>query len=182
MESALGWLGQIFDALLKVFPRIIIVRATHGGIKWRWGKKAIALNPGLHIYWPLTSEIEILPTARQTANIPTQILTTKDNKKTVVGIVMVYRINDVVLAFGKVNWDVDSTVNDIAQAAVVSVIAGHTFDELLKRIGEDTMNELLTETTKKELSKFGVAVQQCKLTDFSDCRVLKIMLDSANIE
>lgn len=181
MEAALGWFGQIFNALLMLFPRIAIIRATHGGVKWYWGKKAIPLNPGLHVYWPLTTEIEILPTARQTANIPTQVLTTKDDKKITIGIVVVYRINDVVLAFGKTNWDVDTTINDIAQAAVVSIIAGHTFDGLLAKIGEDTMNDRLTEVAKKELSKFGVAVLECKLTDFAECRVLKIMFDTPKI-
>jgi len=91
----------------------------------------------------------------------------------------VYRINNVKLAFGQLNWDVDSTINDIAQAAVVGVIAQHTFDELLQRIDEDKMNSLLTKAAKRELDKFGVVVQQCKLTDFAECRVLKIMLDTA---
>lgn len=182
METAFAWLGQIFETLLLLVPRIVIVRATHGGVKWRWGSKVIALPPGLHFWWPLTTEIEILPTARQPNNVPTQVLTTMDKKKVVVGIVVVYRINDVILAFGEKNWDVDSTVNDNAQAAVVSVIAGHTFDDLLSHIGAGTMNGLLTDATRRELRIFGVAVQASKLTDFAECRVLKVMLDTGATE
>ena len=182
MEAAFSWLGQVFEAILLLFPRVAIIRATHGGVKWRCGSKVIALAPGLHIWWPLISEIEILPTARQTHNVPTQVLTTRDNKKAVIGIVVVYRINNVILAFGQLNWDVDTTVNDIAQAAVVSVIAQYTFVELLEKLGSDKMNCLLTQAAKKELDKFGVAVQQAKITDFAECRVLKIMLDTATSE
>ena len=179
MESALGWLGQIFGAILKFFPRIIVIRATHGGVKWKYGKYIRAMGPGVHVYLPLITEIDVLPTARQTSDIPIQHLTSKDNKRIAIGVVVVYRINDVILAFGEKNWDVDTTVKDITQTAVVSIIASHAFDVLLTKIGNDMLNSLLTEATKKELSRFGVVVQQCKLTDFAECRVLKIMLDSS---
>ena len=36
--------------------------------------KIKALLPGLHFYWPLTTEIEVLVTARQTLAIPDQVL------------------------------------------------------------------------------------------------------------
>lgn len=177
METALGWLGQVFNAILSCFPHVLIVRATHGGVAWRRGKRIKALQPGLHIYWPLTTEIEVMATARQTGNIPSQVLTTADGKKAVVGVVVVYRINDVVKAFGETNWDVDSTVNDISQAAVVKSIAKYDYKEILGMIGAGTFDTVLTDETRKELGKFGVAIQQCKLTDFAECRVLKIMLD-----
>ncbi len=57
MESALGWLGQIFGAILKFFPRIIVIRATHGGVKWKYGKYIRAMGPGVHVYLPLITEI-----------------------------------------------------------------------------------------------------------------------------
>jgi len=34
MESAFAWLNQLFQAIYQLFPRILIVRATHGGVKW----------------------------------------------------------------------------------------------------------------------------------------------------
>jgi hypothetical protein len=46
---------------------ILIIRATHGGVKWVRGKRIKALGPGLHIWWPLTTEVEVIVTARQTA-------------------------------------------------------------------------------------------------------------------
>lgn len=178
METAFAWLGQIFEAILKFVPRILIVRATHGGVKWRYGSDVRPLFSGLHVYWPLVTEIEVIVTARQTLALPKQVLTTKDNKKVVVGTVVVYRIRDVVQAIGKINWDVDTTINDITQAAVVSVIARHTLQELLNMVTTDALNDALTEATRKELRQFGVFVSRCKLTDFADCRVYKVVMDS----
>lgn len=178
MEAAFAWLGQIFEAILMFVPRILIVRATHGGVKWRHGSNVRPMMPGLHVYWPLVTDIEVIVTARQTLAPPKQILTTKDNKKVVVGIVVVYKIRDIVQAIGKINWDVDTTINDITQAAVVSVIARHTFDEILCMVAEDKLNDLLTEATRRELRQFGVFVSRCKLIDFSDCRVFKLVTDT----
>jgi len=178
METAFAWLGQIFDALLSFVPRILIVRATHGGVRWRHGSKVIPMFPGLHVYWPLVTEIEIIVTARQTLALPKQVLTTKDHKKIVIGTVVVYKIRDVVQAVGRTNWDVDTTINDITQAAVVSVIARHTLQELLDMVAKDTLNDALSEATRKELRQFGVFISRCKLTDFADCRVYKLVMDS----
>lgn len=177
METAFAWLGQIFEALLSFVPRILIVRATHGGVKWRHGSKVIPVQSGLHVYWPLVTEIETIVTARQTLALPKQVLTTKDNKKVTIGTVVVYKIRDVVQAIGRANWDVDTTINDITQAAVVSVIARHTLPELLDMVAEDTLNDALSEATRKELRQFGVFISRCKLTDFADCRVYKLVMD-----
>lgn len=177
METAFAWLGQIFEALLSFVPRILIVRATHGGVKWRHGCKVIPMSAGLHVYWPLVTEIEIIVTARQTLALPKQVLITKDRKKVVIGTVVVYKIRDVVQAIGKTNWDVDTTINDITQAAVVSVIACHTLQELLDMVAGDALNDALSEATRRELRQFGVFVSRCKLTDFADCRVYKLVMD-----
>ena len=178
MEAAFAWLGQIFDSILLLVPRIVIVRATHSGVKWRYGKNVISLGPGLHFFWPLVSEVMLTVVARQTNTPPKQILTTKDGKKVTVGIIVVYRIRNIEQAIGRINWDVDATVNDIAQAAVVSVIASRTYQEILDLIAVDGLNEFLREAAREDLHQFGVSVSQCKLIDFSNCEVLKLVFDT----
>ena len=123
METAFSWLGQIFDALLQFVPRRVIVRATEGGVKWSLWREPREIKPGVRIYWPLISDVEILVTARQSINTRTQSLMTKDGKTVVAGGVVVYKISDVVQAIGKNNWNPEETCADIAQAAIVDVIA-----------------------------------------------------------
>lgn len=178
MTTALSLLGEILGTFLALVPRILVIRATHGGVKWKRGKVVKEIKSGLNIYWPLITEVEVIPTARQTLNLVTQVVTTKDNRKVSIGTVVVYRIKDVIQAIGRINWDVDATVNDITQAAIVSSIAGHEFNKLLSMVAVGELNNLLTEVTRKELDEFGVFVFFCKLTDFSECRVFKILLDS----
>jgi regulator of protease activity HflC (stomatin/prohibitin superfamily) len=147
-------------------------------VKWKRGHKVVAMNPGLHVYWPLLTDIEIIVTARQTLALPIQVLTTKDQKKVVVGTVVVYKIKDVIHAIGRMNWDVDTTINDITQAAVTSVIAKHSFQEIMDMIGDDKSESTLTDAVRKELRPFGVSVRRCKLVDFADCRVYKIVTNA----
>lgn len=173
--SGFEWLGQIIEAILKFFPRVIIIRATHGGVKWLRGWKVKELKPGLHVYWPLFSDVDTIVTARQTTAIPEQVLTTKDGRRVVVKALTVYRIPSVVAAIGERNWDVDTSVADIASAAVVHVIATHTYDEIMTGISDETLPRSLTKAVRKALRPFGVAISKCLLVDFAECQVYKLM-------
>ena len=135
MESAFAWLNQLIETFYRFFPHILIVRATHGGVQMgpRQAHQA-AHVPDSTGYWPLTTEVEVVVTARQTLAIPDQVMATKDGKKVVVKTLVVYKIRDPVRAIGKLNWDVDTTINDLTQSAVVRVIATHTYDEIMAGI------------------------------------------------
>lgn len=180
MESAFAWLSQLVETFYKFVPHILIVRATHGGVKWVRGKHIKPLAPGLHFWWPLTTEVEVIVTARQTLAIPDQVLATKDGKTVVVKTLVVYKIRDVVHAIGKVNWDCDTTINDLTQSAVVQVIATHTYDEIMQGIRDETLTTTLTKAVRKELRQFGVHVVRSKLVDFSPCKVFKLMTSQAD--
>jgi len=119
-------------------------------------------------------------TARQTLAIPDQVLATKDGKKVVVKTLVVYKIRDVVHAIGRVNWDVDTTINDLTQSAVVRVVATHTYEEIMKAIADESMTTVLTKEVRKELRPFGVHIVRSKLVDFAECKVFKLMTSQAD--
>lgn len=171
MGTAFAWLGQIFEAFLEFIPRRVIIRATEGGVKWSLWREPKEMKPGIRIYWPLISDIEVLIVARQTINTPTQSLMTKDGKTVVAGGVVVYNINDVVQAIGKLNWSPEDTAGDIAQAAIVEVVSRWDCSKLLANISGE-VEEQLTETCRKQLRQFGVYVSRAALVDFSTVRQL----------
>lgn len=169
------WLSNIFNGILSFIPRPQIIRATHGGVKWRLGKKVIKLSPGWPWYWPLTTDIEIIVTARQTYKLPKpQFIKTADNITIAVGWVLVYSINDVVKAIGQQNWDVETTINDVTQSIVACAINTKDYVEIQKNLATTVSSEL-TQLCKKELNKFGVLVQQVKITDFAETEVKMIL-------
>jgi regulator of protease activity HflC (stomatin/prohibitin superfamily) len=171
METAFAWLGQIFDALLQLVPRRVIVRATEGGVKWSLWFGPKEMKPGIRIYWPLISDIEVIVVARQTLNTPTQSLMTSDGETVVAGGVIIYKISDVVQAIGKANWCPETTAGDIVQAALVEIVASHECDFILKNIS-GVIEEELTLKTREQLRRFGVYVGRAALADFSTVRQL----------
>jgi regulator of protease activity HflC (stomatin/prohibitin superfamily) len=173
--SALEWLGQLIEWITNLIPHIKLVKSTYGGVKFKWGK-VVELKQGVNIYWPLTTEIEVIPTARQTKNLVTQVLTTKDHKTITIGVVIVYEINDVKKAVGT-NYDINDTIYDVGQCALVGIIAGQTYDYILENCDSEIKKQL-TENTRARLKPFGVRIVRCAITDFAICRVYKTLTGS----
>lgn len=175
MDQALSWVGDIVRALLQFIPRLVLVRATHGAVRFRFGKKAIEMKPGVHFYWPLVTEVDRIVVARQSQDIPPQVLTTADGASVAVAGFATYGISNVVRAIGSKNWDVDGTVKEICAAAIAEVIVQHTLAELRDYLKSGELRKMLTAECKKQLRQYGVAVKRCSLTDFATCRVYRVI-------
>jgi Membrane protease subunits, stomatin/prohibitin homologs len=176
MDSAFAWIGQIIEWFGNFIPRLRIIRSTHAGVKYVRGARVIELKPGLHFYWPLTTEVEVIPVARQTHNLVTQTLTTKDNVSVIIGAVVIYEINSIVDALSN-NWDVSDTISDVTQMAVVAVVNNWDYIDLRNQLSAKVENELSIET-RKQLKPFGVKVLRCGISDFSQCRVYRVINDA----
>jgi regulator of protease activity HflC (stomatin/prohibitin superfamily) len=171
MDGPFAWFSQVIEWFGSLIPRIKIVRATHAGVKFQRGKTIKLIQPGLIIYWPIVTEVDIIPVARQTHNLPTQCAVTKDRVPVSIGAVVVYRIKDVVKALSR-NWDFNDTINDITMTALMPVVLLHTYDELIAQIGDESIQRVLTESVKKKLHRYGVAVASVGLTDFAKSMVV----------
>jgi len=169
-----SWLSDIFNAFIRCIPRPVIIRATHGGVKWRWGRYVKEMQPGWHWVWPLATEWEIIVTARQTNNLPNQALVTSDKQQVVAGALIVFSVKNIVQAIGERNWDVGATVNDISEAAIVGVVTKWKLDDLLQHLTSKVEAEL-TQACRKQLRQYGIYVQRCCFTDFAPCRIYKLM-------
>lgn len=176
MDAALGWLGDIIRALLLVIPRLLIVRTTHAGVKFRYGSNVLELThengirgTGLHIYWPLVTECEIVPIKRQTTNLDAQYLDTADGRTVGVSGILVYEISDVVALLTK-TYDYEDTIRDLALATIKTVVIGRSMEAL--RANSADMDRELTRTLRSELRRFGVRTIRVTLSDIAPCRVL----------
>lgn len=175
MGGAFAWLGQLVEWLGSLIPRIMVVRATHGGVKFCRGHKIKVMNPGIHCYWPIITEIEVIPVARQTHNLPNQTLVTKDGKQVTLSGIVIYEIKDVVRALTK-NWDYNDTVSDVSMAAIAKVVVEADYQDLISNVDRFCIG--LTKETRKRLKSFGIQVHKVFITDFSNCRVIRLVGDS----
>src|SRR5262245_20747297 len=95
MEGAFAWLNESFQMLAQFVPRVLVLDANMGAVKFVRGAKVVPLKPGLHLYWPLTTNVQSYPTARQADDLRSQSIVTKDGKTALVGGMIVYEVVDV---------------------------------------------------------------------------------------
>ena len=173
MNSAFQWVDDLLRWFAKWLPTFRIVTGDHGGVKWKRGKHAVLVKPGLCWFWPAVSVVELYPVVRQTVNLPTQCLLTANNHEVVVGGIVVYDVADV-LRLLTTTHEPDDAVRDLALVAIKLVVTTRTLDEL--RTEQGAIDDALTKELRQKLARpFGVRVLSCYLSDFATCHVLKLV-------
>jgi regulator of protease activity HflC (stomatin/prohibitin superfamily) len=165
------WLNQLIHSFGSLFPRLVRIRSTDRGVKWPRCKKAVLLNPGLHVYWPLVSELEIVTVVRQTIDHKPQTITLRDGVTICVRAVTVWRIADAVMVWTE-NWDICNTVDDLATASLVDILSCMTKEQVSSI---SLVNNLATLESQKLLAPYGVAVESTKLIECSVCRSIRLI-------
>lgn len=178
METALAWLGQLFETLLSFIPHIKIVRPTHAGVKFRAGRYVHLMahnngcfNSGIHFYWPILTEVEIVPIKRQTVNLVPQYISTKDDVVVGVSGIVVYEVSDVVKLLTEC-FDYDDTVRDFSLAAIKNIIGRKTYKEIQENTKGFDID--LTVELHESLDDYGIKIINATLTDFTKCRVFAL--------
>lgn len=169
METAFGWLGRIMEFIGAFFPRLVIVKSTHGGVAFVRGRNPRLIRPGLIFYWPLWTEVILYPIVRQSLNLPSQTVTTKDGKTITISTVIVYEVADILKAL-TVQWDLNETLRDISMAAVREYAQGASFAELR---GKETL--ALRDTIKKRVTPYGIRTLNAWVTDLAQTKVITLV-------
>jgi regulator of protease activity HflC (stomatin/prohibitin superfamily) len=171
VEKAFGWIGEIFQTLLKLLPWLIIVPATHGGVAFVRGHRVKEWKPGLHWYWPVVTMHKLMATVRQTQMIQSKVVMTKDLRTVVVGALVTYFVDDVVAALSKIA-DLPSDIMERSQGAILALVSENTLEEIqADRAG---FNKNLTERVGKVLNGYGVCILQAQLTEFAPCQAFAV--------
>jgi regulator of protease activity HflC (stomatin/prohibitin superfamily) len=171
VEKAFGWIGEIFQSLLKLFPWLVIVPATHGGVAFVRGHRIKEWKAGLHWYWPVVTSYRLMTTVRQTQMIQSKVVMTKDLRTVTVGALVTYFVDEVVTALTKIA-DLPSDVIERSQGAILTEVSLNTLAEIQGDRGE--FNKRVTDRISKSLNGYGVFVLQAQLTEFAPCRAFSL--------
>jgi regulator of protease activity HflC (stomatin/prohibitin superfamily) len=174
VDSALAWIGQIASWIGQWIPRWIILDPTLGGVKYVKGKPKYCAPGQVHWYWPVTTNLETYPVARQADDLRTQTIVTTDDKIIVVGGMIVYEVDDVMKLL-PTTYRAAQAVKDIALTCIHSVCCGMSWEELKREQRKGTLDTKLRNEARKALEEYGVKVLKVQLTDLAPARVLKVM-------
>jgi len=173
MSGVFAWLNEAMLWIGQWIPRLLIVLSSERGIRYRNGRDVAILEPGLRVYWPIATKCQVVNVMRQVLNLSTQTLTTKDGKPVIVSGLVVYRIEDVELYLVD-NHDADAGIDEVTCAEIRTVLIGLSLEEVQAERTSNRLDGRLKRAAAKSLKPFGVAVEECRLTDFAPARVLSI--------
>lgn len=177
MEGALAWIGQVAEWIGQFIPRIRNVRLTHRAVKFRFGK-AYIVEPGLKWYWPLITDFIEYPVVRQAVTLPEQTMVTSDYKTIVIGGMMIYEVEDL-LILCSTTFSPDESVRDLSLTAVHDVACKMTWDDLTREQQRGTLDTKLRQGAQHELKTYGVKVVKLMLTDLAPTKVLRLVQTEA---
>lgn len=181
MDSALAWIGQIFDWLGRFVPRWIILDTTEGAVKFVRGRNPVALGPGVHWYWPVVSKLTEYPTAFQADRLPTQTLVTTDDKTVIVGAMIAYRVEDIIPLVAYTHSAL-TTVANLTLTAVHEICCRMSWEELKGEQRRGTLDTKLKNATQKLVKEYGVKVESVMLIDLAPTRTLKLLQSTSHEE
>jgi regulator of protease activity HflC (stomatin/prohibitin superfamily) len=171
VDKAFGWLGDIFQNLLKIIPALVIVPVTHGGIAFVHGHRVKEWKPGLHIYWPVVTSYKTIAVVRQTQMIKSKTVMTKDLKTVIVGALVTYWINDVVSALAKIA-DLPSDIMERSMEAILTEVSHHDLADI--QADRQAFNKRLVERVTGNFEGYGIEILSAQLTEFAPCRAIAI--------
>ena len=176
MQGALGWIGELVAWLVAWLPHVVLVSKTERAVKFIRGKTC-EIGPGLHMYWPITTEVEVHAVVRQVLGLGPQTLTTEDDVSIVVDGILVFSIADLHV-FKTENFEAEDSLTDLAQAAIRKAIVSETFAKVQKARAD--VDNRLTREAQKLLRPFGVEVEYMRIVSFAKAFVLNVIGDSRN--
>jgi hypothetical protein len=179
MDSALAWVGQIAEWIGRFIPRLSIIKATHGGVKFVRGWKVRQLDAGMHIWWPLTTELISYPIVRQADDLRAQTLTTRDQVCIATSALIVFEVSDIKTLLST-TYDPDTTIQEIALTAVLDTLTELTWDEI-RDAPRRRLDIQLRSSARAALKPYGVSVIKMTLVDLSPCRVFRVLGDIPSV-
>jgi hypothetical protein len=136
MTTGLAWLNELMVWLGKWFPRLVLIKATQQGVVFGRRGDVRALNPSLHCYWPITTEVVLVSTIPRTTEIAAQLQGSE-----VVSLCVQYSIVDPRTALTSLN-DLFATLDDRAQALLAQAyVATDTSVDIAARVHQGLTGE-----------------------------------------
>ena len=175
--TALSWLGDIFETILRFLPHLRIVKVTQGGVKMRRGSEISVLTPGLWSYWPIITTLDVVTTVRDTVDLNGQTFTTKDGKSVLVSGMVMYAVSDVQKRLTTAP-DYTNTICDVAMNVIHDVLIQYEWQQIRDGINTGTLGKELKKEAQRELRSFGIEIISLGLKDLAPVRVFKIVQDS----
>ena len=135
------FLVAMWEKLIKLFPRYVIVEPDKKGVLLRCGQVRKVVGPGFYILLPLVDDADIITVVSQVVDLPDVSVQTKDGVAVVASGVVSYRIVDVVKAMYEV-LDYDAALRTIGSACLAEAVSKMEWEGEREGLGGELEEEL----------------------------------------
>jgi hypothetical protein len=118
----MNWLRELMEYLSHVFKWWVIVLPWQQGIRIRLGKHETLLNKGMYLRIPVIDTVFIQNKRIKYIQIPTQTLTTKDEKTITISGAIAFEVMDIRKLYNTIS-NPDSTLTGIAMSKIAEWIS-----------------------------------------------------------
>lgn len=163
---------KLVDFLLSIIYDLLplfFVKEYNKAVIMRCGKFHRVGEPGLNWKIPFFEMYDVKTVVTTTLTIPTQSLTTKDNKKIVAKAVVKYNIFDIKKFILDV-YDGYDAIGDTAQGIVKEAIMEREWSECL----DNRLDNHITIKLRAAVKQWGIEVEKVTLTDLSVMNSLRL--------
>lgn len=166
------WLYDLISQFWESFTPVVIIRTYENAVHLRVGKYHRSIEqPGLYWKVPFFDEILSETVVPTTMAITPQSLVTKDGKSVVLKTIVKYEIHDIKTFLLSV-YGANDAISDIIQGITKKVVEDRAFIDCM------SMDEEITASAKKEIRKWGVRILNVTVTNFSEMRSIRLLMDS----
>jgi regulator of protease activity HflC (stomatin/prohibitin superfamily) len=172
-------LDKLIDFLLSILDKLLpfkIINQTDRGVRLRFGKYIEILSPGLKWKIPFFDEIINITTVWTTLSLPSQSLTTKDQKDVVVKAIVKYKILDIEI-FALEVWDAIDAISDMTQGIVFEVVRDKTWEELQS----PDLKDFISKKARKEAKRWGIEIETVTLSDLAKITSIRLLNDAGSL-
>ena len=156
-------------SILSDIVPFFVVKEYEQAVLLRVGTFHNTYKKGLHFKFPLIDEVLKHVTVTTTLTIPTQSVTTLDQKQIVVKAVVKYIIEDIKLFLLQVNDSVDA-ISDTTQAIIKEQINQKEW----KDCNSIKFDNEITKKLRIYIKKWGIYVDKVTLTDIGIIRSIRL--------
>jgi regulator of protease activity HflC (stomatin/prohibitin superfamily) len=167
---------KLFSLLAEFWSTIWpfnVIQEYQNGVLLRLGKFKKVLTPGLHFVIPFIDEVMVHHVVVTTINLPSQSVTTKDNKQVVVKGVIKYRISDIKVFLLEV-FDAIDAISDMSESIIKRTIMDNDWEQCMS----NELDDYITKKARHEAKKWGIEILTLTLTDLGQIRSIKLFNDS----
>lgn len=169
---------RLLDFLIQFWGHLqpfTVIDQYNKGIRLRLGKFHSVLEPGLSWKIPFADKIMEHTVVVSTMNLPSQSLTTRDEKTLVVRGVIKYQVQDIKTLILDVYDPVDA-ISDMTMGIIKKIIMEKDWQECK----DNGLDDLITNKARNEAKKWGLKINQVTLTDIGLIRSIKLFNDTTH--